>query len=582
MEVKEKLERIRRFIILNSQFPIHHSKFTLPLILLLLSSLALTTVAFAADGPDAQVVRVTFKSPEALAQLAARLDIWEVDHEAGALVAYVTVSERRWLSGNGFDFAPLPAKMAHPETIPGYPCYRTIAESDAQIDAWAADYPHLTEVITIGHSYEGRPLHVLRLSNRATDDDTVQFGPKPVFFLIANLHGRELITNEAALVFIEQLLAAYRLDPDVTWLLDEHAIYVLVSANPDGHIKNEPGQPWSWWRKNTNPENGYCDGISYGIDLNRNSSYNWGGVGASSNPCDLTYRGPAAASEVETQAVQDFMQAIFADQRGPEREDTAPEDATGVFITLHSYGNLVLWPWGDTYASAPNAAQLRQLGRKLAAFNGYTAQQASDLYPTTGATDDWSYGELGIASYTFEIGSNHDGFYPGCHRYDALIQPNLPAFLYAAKVARAPYQLPFGPSVSAVSVPSATLQIGDLVDVRATVDDSDNGGQSIAAAEAYVGAPPWRAGAPITLTAQDGAFDSATEEVAGHIDTRDMEAGRYLLFVRGQDADGAWGPVTAAYLDVEPLNVPQPIYELWIPVIAASRPTSTLLLENMR
>ena len=547
--------------------------------LISLLSLLIAPGALAASGPDGQVVRVSFKSPEELSQLATRLDIWEVDHEAGTLVAYVTAGERQWLTANSYDFTPLPAKMAQPETIPDFPCYRTIDESDAQVDVWAEAHPHLTEVITIGRSYEGRPLRVLRISNRATDDDTVQFGPKPVFFLIANIHGRELITNEAAMVFIEQLLTTYRLDPDVTWLLNEHAIYVLISANPDGHIKNEPGEPWSWWRKNTNPENGYCSGANYGIDLNRNSSFGWGGTGASSNPCDSTYRGPAAASEVETQAVQTFMQTIFEDQRGPEREDAAPEDTTGVFITLHSYGNLVLWPWGDTYSAAPNDAQLRQLGRKFAAFNSYTAQQASDLYPTSGATDDWSYGDLGIASYTFEIGSSRDGFYPVCHRYDALIEPNLRAFFYAAKVARTPYQLPYGPSVSAVRVPTATIQIGDQVHIHATVDDGDNGGQNIAAAEAYVGEPPWRAGAPITFTAQDGAFDSVVEEIGGNIDTTDMETGRYLLFIRGQDADGAWGPVTATYLDVEPLNVPQPIYELWIPFVAAIRPTSTLLLK---
>jgi hypothetical protein len=544
-------------------------------------------VASAVEEPEGQIVRVAFESRAELAQLATRLDIWEVDHEAGTLVASVNASERQWLADNGFgygfgfDVTPLPEKMAHPDTIPDFPCYRTIDEIDTQIDTWAEDYPHLTEVITIGHSYEGRPLRVLRISNRATDDDTVQFGPKPIFFLIANIHGRELITNEAAMVFIEQLLTTYPSDPDVTWLLDEHAIYVLVSANPDGHIKNEPGQPWRYWRKNTNPENGYCDSASYGIDLNRNSSFGWGGAGASSHPCDLTYRGPSAASEVETQAVQHFMQTLFEDQRGPEREDAAPEDTTGVFITLHSFGNLVLWPWGDTYSAAPNDAQLRQLGVKFAAFNSYIAQQASDLYPTSGATDDWSYGELGIASYTFEIGDSNDNFYPGCHRYDALIQPNLPAFLYAAKAARAPYQLPFGPSVSGVSVPTATIQIGDQAPVRATVDDSDNGGQHIAAAEAYVGEPPWRAGEPITLTAQDGAFDSVVEEIVGNLDTTDMEIGRYLLFIRGQDADGAWGPVTATYLDVEP-RTSQPTHYLWIPLVAANRTTSTLLLENMR
>ena len=73
----------------------------------------------------------------------------------------------------------------------------------------------------------------MRLTNHSTT------GFKPRFFLMANIHGRELITNETAMVFIQKLLQGYGNDPDITWLLDYDEIYVLVSANPDGHVKNE-------------------------------------------------------------------------------------------------------------------------------------------------------------------------------------------------------------------------------------------------------------------------------------------------------------------------------------------------------
>ena len=45
------------------------------------------------------------------------------------------------------------------------------------------------------------------------------------------------------------------------------------------------------------------------------------------------------------------------------------------------------------------------LGRKLAYWNGYTPEQAIGLYPTDGTTTDFVYGELGIAAYTFELGT---------------------------------------------------------------------------------------------------------------------------------------------------------------------------------
>ncbi|MFP4346513.1 MAG: M14 family zinc carboxypeptidase, partial [Anaerolineales bacterium] len=497
-----------------------------------------------------QVVEIPYTSPAQLAQLAAQLDIWEVHHDAGYVVAYVSSAEEVWLRETGLTFRIDAERSNTPATIPGYPCYRTVAELDAQLAQWAADYPELTELSTIGTSYEGRPLRVLRVTN------LTRTHTKPVFFLIATIHGRELITPETAMVFIETLLEGYDSDPDLTWLLDEHDIYVLPSANPDGHVKNEPGQPWAYWRKNTHPY-GSCGSTGYGVDLNRNSSFHWGGPGASTDPCYDTYRGPSAASESETQAVQNFILTLFPDQRGPADTDPAPDDATGVFVTLHSYSNLVLWPWGDTYTDAPNGPQLRMLGERMAYFNNYTPQQSSDLYPTSGATDDFAYGELGIAAYTFEIGSSSDGFYPSCSRYDALVNPNIDALLYAAKSARTPYLTSFGPEVINLALDVDEVLGGEPVELTATVDDTRRRGssatQNIVAAAYYVDTPPWiTATTPVSypLAPADGSFDSKSEGVEALLDTTTWSAGRHTLYLQGQDADGLWGPVSAAFITV--------------------------------
>ncbi len=517
--------------------------------LIVMAALLMTPLAVAASGPDdPRIVHIPFASADELAALAT-LDIWEVHRDpqhpdSGYVVAYISAAEATRLTAAGVEFQTVSTLSPHPETIPGFPCYRTVAEIYAQLDQWAADYPGLTQLLTIGQSYENRPLRVMRVTNEATGTNN-----KPVFFLMANIHGRELITPETALVFMQYLLENYGVNPDVTWLLDEHSIYILTSANPDGHVKNEPGQPWAYWRKNTHPY-GSCSPTAYGVDLNRNSSFHWGGPGASTDPCAETYRGPSAASENETMRVQSFVATLFPDQRGSNDSDPAPDNTTGVFITLHSYSNLVLWPWGDTYNPAPNAAQLQMLGRRMASFNGYTPQQSSNLYPTSGATDDWAYGELGIAAYTFEIGTESDEFYPPCARYDTLIQPNIAALLYAAKVARTPYITAFGPHVSNVTATPDTVLIGQPVAVQATLNDADskNTGQKIVAAEAYLGTPPWDGGTPVPLAAADGAFDETAEAVQGQIDTTGMPRGRHLLYVRGQDANGFWGPLSAAFV----------------------------------
>ncbi len=148
----------------------------------------------------------------------------------------------------------------------------------------------------------------------------------------------------------------------------------------------------------------------FGTDLNRNSSFMWNNGGSSGYACDETYRGPSAASEPEVQAIQNYAASIFPDQRGPNINDPAPETATGVFLTLHSYGQLVLYPWGHTSTPAPNGPALATLGRKFGFFNNYTVCQDC-LYSVSGSTDDWMYGELGVPSYTFEVGTR---FFQSC------------------------------------------------------------------------------------------------------------------------------------------------------------------------
>ncbi|NIV31745.1 MAG: peptidase M14, partial [Anaerolineae bacterium] len=179
--------------------------------------------------------------------------------------------------------------------IPGYPCYRTVEETHADLSTLAADHPDLASWLDVGDSWEkvtgalpGYDLHALVLTNRAVP------GPKPKFLLMAAIHARELATAELAARFAEGLVADYGTDPDVTWLLDYFELHVLPMTNPDGRKQAESGE---YWRKNTDDDDGCAIFPYYGTDLNRNSSFHWGG--ASTSPCYETYQGPSAASEPE-------------------------------------------------------------------------------------------------------------------------------------------------------------------------------------------------------------------------------------------------------------------------------------------
>ena len=492
-----------------------------------------------------QIVHITFRDLADLNRLTEQLDIWEVRHQNRSVVARVTRAESEWLLAEGYSVATH-TPLWQVNAPPGYPCYHTINELYADQDTYATTYPTLTQVITIGWSYEGRPLRVLKL----TSPNNVADWPKPRFFLIANIHGREFITPETAMQFVWRLLEGYGSDPTPTWLLDWREIYVLVSANPDGHVKNEAS--WAWWRKNAHTNS--CP-TTYGTDLNRNSSFQWGGAGTSTNSCSEIYRGDTPASESETQALENYVASLFPDQRGPDLSDAAPMTTTGILITLHSYSDLVLWPWGFTYTSSPNEAQLAQLGEKLASYNGYTPQPASALYPASGTTDDWSYGELGIASYTFEMGSSSDGFLPSCDRYDALVQPNLGALFYAARVARAPYQNSPGPDTISLITASTT----STVHFTATIASE----RVISAAEPYLDTPPWAGSTPLKMEAVNGVFDQPSQVVSATLPLAPLSRQPHIAFVRGQDTSGNWGPVAFAMFDGPSFQ-----HSTFLPVIA--------------
>ena len=338
--------------------------------------------------------------------------------------------------------------------IPGYPCYRTVEETYASAAQIVADHPNLAAWIDIGDSWEktqpgglpGYDLMVLRLTNAATP------GPKPKLFAMTAIHAREYATAELNTRFAEHLVDNYGVDPDITWLLDNHEIHLLLQSNPDGRKKAESGLSW---RKNTDNNDGCIDASRWGTDLNRNFDFQWGCCnGSSGDPCAETYRGPAAASEPETQAVQNYVIAEFPDQRPDDLTTPAPSDATGLFMDIHSYGQLVLWPWGFSTTPPPNAAELQTLGRKFAYFNDYDPAHHI-WYDVDGATDDFAYGRLGLSSFVFEIGTS---FFQDCASFQNTILPdNLSALVYAAKSARRPYMSPSGPE--ALNVIAALWQL---------------------------------------------------------------------------------------------------------------------------
>lgn len=461
--------------------------------------------------------------------------------------------------------------------IPGYTSYRTVEETFSDLEYLAALRPNIASWLDIGDSYdrvtpggsEGYDIHVLELTNRSTSPP----GGKPTLYVQAGIHAREYTVNEVVTRFGEYLAGNYGIDPDVTWLLDYFRIVINPVANPDGRKEAEQGY---LWRKNTNPNpppgSDPAPFPTYGVDLNRNYNFEWNTVpgGSSGDPSSPVYRGASAASEPETQAVENFVTSLFPDQRGSNQNDPAPDDATGMFLDLHSFGNTILYPWGLTFDSAPNTDDLRTLGLKwgfYTAENGtpYDVYQSVGLYPTDGATDDWTYGTLGVAAYTWELGTQ---FFESNDYFENSIVPQIiPSLLYAAKAAYRPYQTPAGPESVEVTTDLAQVVAGTTpIILSALADDTRYGDsnvngleegtdaeptQDIVAGRYSIDNPSWIPGTQLySLTAADGAFDSSIETLQAIIDTTGLAPGRHTIFVESQDANGSWGVASAVFLDV--------------------------------
>lgn len=177
----------------------------------------------------------------------------------------------------------------------------------------------------------------------------------------------------------------------MTKLLDRMNFYVLPVFNIDGYI-------WSWtqnrmWRKNRSKNPG---SKCIGTDLNRNFNASWNSFPDTNDPCEETYGGPTAESEKETKAVTDFIRSHLKSIKG--------------YITMHSYSQMLLFPYGYTSELPPNQEELAKVAKigTDALSTRYATHYiygpiASTIYPTSGSSLDWAY-KLGIKhTFAFEL-----------------------------------------------------------------------------------------------------------------------------------------------------------------------------------
>ena len=351
-------------------------------------------------------------TPAARTALAATgVSVDEVD--ARSVVVSANAEQLRRLKALGYTPKALPGPpartldglVAGPLDFPSADArYHNFAEMNAEIDQRIAQYPGIMSKRVIGRTYQGRDIIAVKVSDNVGTDEA-----EPEVLFTHHQHAREHLTVEMALYLLRELGAGYGSDSRITNAVDGREIWIVPDLNPDGGEYDIATGSYRSWRKNRQPNSG----SSYvGTDLNRNWDYKWGCCGGSSgSKSSETYRGTAPESAPEVKVVADFVRSRVV---GGKQQIKAG-------IDFHTYSELVLWPFGWTNAdTAPGMTQddrnaFAAVGQKMAASNGYTAEQSSDLYITDGSIDDYLWGAQKIFGYTFEMyptSSWNGGFYP--------------------------------------------------------------------------------------------------------------------------------------------------------------------------
>jgi len=302
--------------------------------------------------------------------------------------------------------------------------YFTYLEMTDLLHALQENYSDIMLLESIGTTYEGRNIWMVKLSDNVNEDEN-----EPGVLLMGAHHGNEKPSFEVVIFFIRHMLENYGkentdddedgqinedlidgLDNDGDGLVDEDPsedrvrnvidntkIFLIPMVNPDGveYIDSRN----DGWRKNRAPKEGQTDNI--GVDLNRNYAYKWElynvfpalyGDLWTSNPESWNYRGEQPFSENETTAVKNFVES----------------ENINLSLSYHSYGEFIIYPWMHTSQYTPDEDLFISVGEGIASISKYDFYKGKGtLIPwpggTIGTSENWLYGERNILSFTIEL-----------------------------------------------------------------------------------------------------------------------------------------------------------------------------------
>jgi len=284
-------------------------------------------------------------------------------------------------------------------------------------------YSEIAKIYSIGKTWNNRNIWCIELSSHVSSK------PKPALFIVSYHHARERITIEVALYTAWYLATNYATNNTIRKILDQTVIYIIPALNADGieiseinpwqrknlrpidedgdgKVDEDPpndvdgdGEIYQWWNNASSGFEGIDDdgdGLVNedwlgGVDLNRNYDFHWNDTevsSGSSDPHSEVYIGSAPFSELETQAIKNFVET---------------HENIKYAISFHSGTEVILYPWSYTYDPPPDEEEFVSLAEDMSEISGYPYFQASELYTCSGEWGDWMYGVHRIFAFVIEV-----------------------------------------------------------------------------------------------------------------------------------------------------------------------------------